>query len=251
MYIVSCYMLILFSIQIGWVIIWMISDANPTSEQKLQGTHMRYLQIACILSRGETIGVMVGNIFIVLVCCTFAFLTRRLPENYNETKFITFCSFCSLVVLLAFSSTYFTVGDVYSRSGYSSLGLIVNATVTLVCLYAIKIYAIYYAKPEDMHVKFTSRSQRDTSFNNSRQATGTEQNVSEKQQPGITPRSIGIQHEKSSGFASQSSPTSSIHHGNVHKRDEDAASNPENMCDIKADTAPKPDPTRWNRTIPP
>ena len=235
---------ILFSIQIGWVIIWMISDANPTSEKRLHGTHTRYLQVACILSRGETIGVMVGNIFIVLVCCTFAFLTRKLPENYNETKFITFCSFCSLVVLLAFSSTYFTVGDVYSRSGYSSLGLIVNATVTLVCLYAIKIYAIYYAKPEDIHVKFTSRSQRDTSFNNSRQATATEQNVDEKNQPRIPPEPIGIQREKSSGFASSSSPTSSIHHGTVQERDADAGSNPQMIGGTKADIPPKPDAKR-------
>ncbi|XP_072016806.1 metabotropic glutamate receptor 4-like [Amphiura filiformis] len=105
----------------GWVIIWMVSDTQPRVTEVFPEGDMRYLQITCIRSNGETIGVMVWNIFIVLVFCTFAFLSRKLQlklhKKFDKMKFITFYPFCSLVVLLAFTSTYFLVGDVYYRSG--------------------------------------------------------------------------------------------------------------------------------------
>ena len=224
----------------------MIFDAHPTAEKELHETNKYYLQIACTHSRGETIGVMVWNTFIVLVCCTFAFLTRKLPENYNETKFITFCSFCSLVVLLAFSSTYFTVGDVYSRLGESSLGLMVNATVTLVCLYAIKIYAIYFAKSEDIHVKLPVRSHCDSNCSNNKalKSSDTEQNEDKKQPSGIAPASIGIQQEESMGSASSFCQMASTHQETIHERNNGTRSNPKiirGRSTTKPVIPPKPD----------
>ncbi|XP_072018081.1 metabotropic glutamate receptor 2-like [Amphiura filiformis] len=209
----------------AWVIIWMVADAQPHVTEELPQGHMRYLQITCILSKGETIRVMVWNIFIVLVCCTFAFLTRKLPENYNETKFITFCSFCSLVVLLAFSSTYFTVGDAYYRSGYSSLGLIVNATVTLLCLYAAKIYAIYFVKSDNHRaLRMTSRSRSIASSFTYPQTSITDANG--RRNSGIVPESSagydsGVHPEKSSGVASSVSHGSSTHQDTIREEDED------------------------------
>ena len=141
-----------FCLQISWVVIWMIFDENPKAKTKHYETPIHELRIECNSSRGETIGVMVWNIFIVLICCTFAFLTRKLPENYNESKFIAFCSFCSLVVLSAFSTTYFIVSDAFDRSGFMSLALIVNATVTLHCLCTVKFYAIYFVSTDEIHI---------------------------------------------------------------------------------------------------
>ncbi len=233
----------------------MVSGANPNVTHELLEGPRRYLQITCILSSGETIGVMIWNIFIVLVCCTFAFLTRKLPENYNETKFITFCSFCSLVVLLAFSSTYFTVRNAYYRSGYSSLGLIVNATVTLLCLYAIKIYAIYFVKAEDQRaLRMTSRSKSvgGSSFNKSftsfPQTSTTDANGHRISGHDLESSNAanGIQPEKSSGIGS--SPSSTVHQDTIHEEDEDEY----NMKDHSSDAGSNPPspPLRTNANKP-
>ena len=37
------------------------------------------------------------------------------------------------------------------KAGYSSLGLIVNASVTVFCLYIVKLYALYFASSEDIN----------------------------------------------------------------------------------------------------
>ena len=120
------------------------------------------LQITCVLSDVETIGIMAWNICIVLICCVFAFLTRKLPENYNETRFIAFCAFCTFVVFLTFSPIYFTAREAYYQASYSSLGLIVNASVTLVCMYIVKLYAIYFVDLDEMNVFTQTRMRANT-----------------------------------------------------------------------------------------
>ena len=232
----------------------MLADALPEVKHDLQETPIHHLKIACNVSRNETIGVMVWNTFIVLVCCIFAFLTRKLPENYNESKFITFCSFSSLVVLLAFSTTHLTVDDVYFKATYISLGLIVNATVALLCLYAVKIYAIYYVNKDDIHVhRFASgRSSHpsvsfiDSKSVNFQRTSVTEQNVSSAKKQGIVPETSVVQTEQSSGFASTISLSSVRNLEAIDEEDQksyskevsDAGSNPEMNCDTKPDEPP-------------
>ena len=114
-----------------------------------------YVEITCTHSDTLMYGVMAWNLGLVFVCSILAGLTRKLPENYNETRFITFCAFCSLVVFLAFSSTYLAIdhSNAYNLSGYFALGLFVNATVTLLCLFIVKLYAIYFVRIEQWNVR--------------------------------------------------------------------------------------------------
>ena len=232
----------------------MLADELPEVKSTLQETPIHSLQIACNLSDPETIGVMVWNLFIVLVCCIFAFLTRKLPENYNESKFIAFCSFCSLVVLLAFSTTHLTVDDEYAKASYISLGLIVNATVALLCLYTVKIYAIYYVNKDDIHIhRFASgRSSHpsvsfiDSKSVNFQRSSVTEQNVSSAKKQGIVPDTSRGQPEQSSGIASTVSLSSVRNLEAIDEEDQGAyckevsvaSSNPEINCDTKPDEPP-------------
>ncbi|XP_072035588.1 metabotropic glutamate receptor 2-like, partial [Amphiura filiformis] len=137
-----------------WTIIWIVLNVPEVSGAMPQGNQY-YLEITCSHSDQWTYGLMVWNLSVALVCTILAALTRQLPENYNESKFITFCAFCSLVVFLAFSSTFLAIShdNAYSISGYSALGLIVNATVVLCSLFVVKLYAVYFVQIEKWNVQ--------------------------------------------------------------------------------------------------
>ncbi|XP_072035585.1 metabotropic glutamate receptor 2-like [Amphiura filiformis] len=148
-------------IPIFWTTIFMILEPPQVKIQSPQ-ENTRNLQLTCNLSDAETIGIMVWNIVIVSICCIFAFLTRKLPENYNETRFIAFCAFCTFIVFMTFSPIYFTAREAYYQASYSSLGLIVNASVTLVCLYIVKLYAIYFVDLDEMNIFTQTRMRANT-----------------------------------------------------------------------------------------
>ncbi len=133
-----------------------------------------YLEIACSHSDAWLYGLMVWNMSFVLVCSILAALTRKLPENYNESKFITFCAFCSLVVFLAFQSTVLVISHehAYNIAGYEALGLIVNATVVLFSLFIVKLYAAYFVAIENWNVRRRSSVAGSVSSSSHRHSKG-------------------------------------------------------------------------------
>lgn len=89
-------------------------------------------------------------------------MTRKLPDNYNETRFITFCVFSTLVVYATFSPAYYTAAEARYKASYTALGLIIQSTVALICLFAVKIYALYFVDDEEMHIFTQSRMRANT-----------------------------------------------------------------------------------------
>ncbi|XP_038077741.1 metabotropic glutamate receptor 3-like [Patiria miniata] len=149
-----------------WTVIWLIVDP-PSVILEMPNERENKLQVTCQLNIVETVGVMVWDVALIIVCCIFAFMTRKLPENYNETRFITFCSFCTLVVYVTFSPIYFTSKEPYYQASYYSAGLIINATVTLTCLFAVKIYALYFVDEDEMNIFTQTRLRANTKTSSS------------------------------------------------------------------------------------
>ncbi|XP_022082121.1 metabotropic glutamate receptor 3-like isoform X2 [Acanthaster planci] len=155
------------SLAVVWTVVWLIVDP-PSVILKLPNERENILQVTCLMNIVETVGVMVWNVALIIVCCVFAFMTRKLPENYNETRFITFCSFCTLVVYVTFSPIYFTSKEPYYQASYYSAGLIINATVTLTCLFAVKIYALYFVDEDEMNIFTQTRLRANTKTSSAR-----------------------------------------------------------------------------------
>jgi len=83
------------------------------------------------------------NSGLVLVCTYQAFLTRKVPGNYNEARFIAFNMMTiSTEVLIFFLSYYAT--QTYYKDILVSAFLIVSATVTIVCMFVPKVYVIVF-----------------------------------------------------------------------------------------------------------
>lgn len=53
------------------------------------------------------------NMLLILLCTLYAFKTRKIPENYNEAKYIAFTMYSTCIVWLAFVPIYFSTNNDY------------------------------------------------------------------------------------------------------------------------------------------
>ncbi len=59
--------------------------------------HQPTLSIYCHLGTGF-LASCIYNMLIVIACCYYAFRARKVPSNFNESKFIAFSVYSTLVV---------------------------------------------------------------------------------------------------------------------------------------------------------
>lgn len=83
------------------------------------------------------------NSGLVLVCTYQAFLTRKVPGNYNEARFIAFNMMTISTDVLMFFLSYYATQTYYKDILVSSF-LIVAATVTITCMFVPKVYVIVF-----------------------------------------------------------------------------------------------------------
>ncbi|EDV24563.1 uncharacterized protein TRIADDRAFT_11098, partial [Trichoplax adhaerens] len=79
---------------------------------------------------------------LIVLCTVFAFLTRHLPENYNEARFINFSMFAVIIVWLAFISAYFTF-KVNLQPVMLAITGYISVMATLLFVFVPKLYEIF------------------------------------------------------------------------------------------------------------
>ncbi|XP_070568438.1 metabotropic glutamate receptor 3-like [Ptychodera flava] len=109
------------------------------------------VELSCNITENEVITSLCYNVLLVVMCSYYAFKARKVPSNYNETRFISVSVYTTLVIWLAFIPTYFTTNKSYFKVTFLSLAMIMNATVSLVCMYMPKIYAVHFLKEVDIN----------------------------------------------------------------------------------------------------
>ncbi|CAG2111031.1 unnamed protein product, partial [Medioppia subpectinata] len=114
-------------------------------------------------------------IFLIVVCTVYAVLTRKIPEAFNESKYIGFTMYTTCIIWLAFVPIYFTS----SQSNHIALNLTtmsvsisLSATVTLLCLFTPKIYIIILHPEKNVRQSMMPHNKYGTLKNNT-QMTAT------------------------------------------------------------------------------
>lgn len=110
------------------------------------------VELICQFPLGPFIASLTYNSLLLVACVYCAFKTRKLPDNYNESRFISFCVYSTVIIWLTFIPAYFAVGKAFFEAMFLSLAVLSNATLILMCIFVPKIYAVYFVKQEDMHV---------------------------------------------------------------------------------------------------
>ena len=120
---------------------------NAPKVEELQ-TAPNVVQRICIFPAVPFVLALVYNALLVMTCAFYAFKTRKLPDNYNESKFIAFCVYSTLFLWLAFVPVYFVIPAGYYRVAVLMIAISSNATVILICMYLPKLFAIYFGSSE-------------------------------------------------------------------------------------------------------
>ncbi|XP_077992140.1 metabotropic glutamate receptor-like [Glandiceps talaboti] len=144
--------------------IWIVL-VPPAPIPLMASAREKRVDLTCNITQGEMISSLVYNLTLILFCCYFAFKTRKVPDNYNESRFITMSVYTTLIIWLAFIPTYFTAQFSTSKILLLDLALMLNSSVTLLCLFAPKFYAIYFAKNMVQPFTTISRSKQPATVN--------------------------------------------------------------------------------------
>ncbi|XP_065214027.1 metabotropic glutamate receptor 1-like [Planococcus citri] len=98
---------------------------------------------------------------LILLCTYYAFKTRTLPENFNETKCIGFAMYATVITAIAFSLVYFaTEKKILAMNLCASI----NSLTILVFLFSPKLYIILWTPEKNTRVYFSPVSSNIRSY---------------------------------------------------------------------------------------
>ncbi|KAG5884332.1 hypothetical protein JTB14_007841 [Gonioctena quinquepunctata] len=110
---------------------------------------------------------------LITTCTVYAVKTRKIPENFNESKFIGFTMYTTCIIWLAFIPIYFGTGNAYETQLTTlCVATSMNATVALVCLYSPKVYIIVLHPDKNVR-KLTMNSAAYKKYNSGSAPTST------------------------------------------------------------------------------
>lgn len=72
--------------------------------------------LTCRVSTFSLVMSLVYNMILIILCTWYAFKTRKIPENFNEAKYIGFTMYSTCIVWLAFLPIYFGTNNDYKVS---------------------------------------------------------------------------------------------------------------------------------------
>ena len=114
----------------------------------------KYVELACDQEQLGFLLPLSYNLLLLLLCAIHGLLCRKLPENFNESWYIFVSVSTTLFIWVVFLPTYFSTFYAYHQVALLDLCLMLNGFITLLTLYAPKLYAVYFIE-EDM-IKFAT-----------------------------------------------------------------------------------------------
>ncbi|XP_018322676.1 metabotropic glutamate receptor isoform X2 [Agrilus planipennis] len=132
----------LIAIQIILTLVWMALEYPGT---KFYYPSRKQIILKCKIQDMSFLFSQLYNMLLITICTVYAVKTRKIPENFNESKFIGFTMYTTCVIWLAFVPIYFGTGNSYEiQITTLCIAISMNATVALVCLYSPKLYIILF-----------------------------------------------------------------------------------------------------------
>lgn len=113
--------------------------------------------IRCSADTIDLIVSMSYNILLIIMCTYYAFRTRKVPENFNEARFIVFVMYTTCVIWLAFLPFFYGGNNEY-RSVAMCLNLVLNSTTLLLGIFAMKIYIVLLRPEKNIRANSKARS---------------------------------------------------------------------------------------------
>ena len=128
----------------------------PATELIMPVSTEPYVELACASDMIPFLLPLTYNVLSIFLCGVFGYGARKLPDNYNESGFIFVSVATTLFSWVVFLPTFFTAGSSEHQVVILALCLMLNAYITLGCLFAPKIYALFFV--DESSIKFSTVS---------------------------------------------------------------------------------------------
>ncbi|XP_072181619.1 metabotropic glutamate receptor 8-like [Diadema setosum] len=135
---------LLVSVQVIAVVVW-LALVPPHTEKHYPSWDKVILD--CSVTDLATVVSLAYAMLLVVLCTLYAFKTRKMPENFNEAKFIAFSMYTTCIMWSAFIPIYLgtSATDYKIQQMLLCLSIIISAAVTLGCIFAPKVYIVVLA----------------------------------------------------------------------------------------------------------
>lgn len=102
-------------------LVWFVLEPPATRTEYPEGRRNQVI-LKCKIRDSSFLVSLVYNMFLITTCTVYAIKTRKIPENFNESKFIGFTMYTTCIIWLAFVPIYFGTGNNFqvSTSGKDS-----------------------------------------------------------------------------------------------------------------------------------
>ncbi|KAI5093163.1 G-protein coupled receptor family C group 6 member A precursor, partial [Silurus meridionalis] len=129
---------------------WLVLKSPTTSSS----VFLRSVLEECDEGSYVAFGVMLSYIALMaLVCFAFAFQGRKLPQKYNEAKFITFGMLIYLIAWIIFIPTYVNTKGKYLPA-VEMIVILISSYTVLSCQFLPKCYIIIFRKTQNTRDAF-------------------------------------------------------------------------------------------------
>ncbi|XP_037692651.1 extracellular calcium-sensing receptor [Choloepus didactylus] len=163
--------------QIVICVIWL--HTAPPSSYRNHELEDEIIFITCHEGSLMALGFLIGyTCLLAAICFFFAFKSRKLPENFNEAKFITFSMLIFFIVWISFIPAY---ASTYGKfvSAVEVIAILAASFGLLACIFFNKVYIILF-KPSRNTIEEVRCSTAAHAFKVAARATLRRSNVSRK-----------------------------------------------------------------------
>ena len=161
----AVFTLLIILVQVMILVIWL--GIEPPSIKYAFGVHSGTIQ--CGENPYIGLSITLGyNVVLLIFTLYFAFRTRKVPENFNETKFINLTTYTLVIIWIAFVPIYFgtiTLGATFQTSS-QVLATVLSASAILGCLILPKVYMIMSNKWNEFQVPTTEANRKPSTTDN-------------------------------------------------------------------------------------
>ncbi|CAP37091.2 Protein CBR-MGL-3 [Caenorhabditis briggsae] len=130
------------SVQLIGTFVWLFFDPPGTMVVFPSRTEA---VLTCKATTSHLLISLLYNILLIVACTVYAFKTRKIPENFNETRHIGFTMYSTCILWLAFGPIYFaTQSDFRIQITSLCMCISLSGTVALICFFAPKVYIVLF-----------------------------------------------------------------------------------------------------------